>query len=202
MSDYTPDWIHIYSGWWHFIPPGITLIAVLAIALLAVHRRRLFPCMPRWFPVLALSLLIPATLFLLFMALSRNAWSIHAIDHVANGNSQSALRGEVGQMTDLVLPTDCAVDASIVMGWREYRHWYGIRGASQAIRSQVLKLGYAESNRGDDIIGEPFPEPISRWFAETKFQPSVLFRRDAGNVLNWIAIDTTRDLVFVTGADY
>jgi len=141
MSDYTPDLIHIYSGWWHFIPPGISLIAVLAIALLAVLRRRLFPCIPRWFPVLALSVLIPAILFLLFMAWSRNAWSIHAINHVANGTSQSAIRGEVGQMTGLVLPTDCAVDASIIMGWREYRHRYHPCHAQRHLHTCLPRCG-------------------------------------------------------------
>jgi hypothetical protein len=202
MSDYTPDWIHIYSGWWHFAPAAISAIFLFIISLLAKFRRRLFPRIPRWFPVLLLSLLIPTTLLLLVMAWSRDAWSIHAIDYGAKGWSPSAIRGEIRRLTDLALPAESAVDASVNMGWREYQHWFGIRGGSQSIRSQALELGYGESNGSDDLLEDPIPEPISQWLAKTKFQPDVFFRRNSGSVLNWIAVDTKRDLVFITGADY
>lgn len=202
MSDYTPDWIHIYSGWWHFIPPGISVGLALAIALLAVFRRRLFPSIPRSFLALTFSLLIPVTLFLLFMAWSRNAWSIHAHDYIEKGASQSSLHGWIAQRMKLVFPPDSTVEASVRMGWREYTSWFGIRGGSHAIRNQALKLGYAEIKTGRYSIGDPLPQPVSEWVKKTGFQPDMFSSLNTGNAIHGIAIDTTRDLVLVTVTDY
>lgn len=201
MGYYTPDWIHIRSEWDFLVPPLAALVGVILLGILLFVYPRRFP--KEW--ISRLRLFIGAVLItgaLTIICLVRSFWAIRAVDFIKQGGSNAQIVKVIEKSTDFPLPQKTAVSAAVMLGWREYIYWYGMKVDTDELMRSVQKADYTEMSY--DKLGHDLrdPEVITRWAKETGFTPTQVFRKqsETGDRIT-IVLDQARGLALIQAVD-
>lgn len=196
MSDSTPDLVHIYGGWRHFVPAAISSAVVIVLAVLTWRRHKFFPRAP-WLPseLLFMAILAAAPLFLYGFVLS--VFATRAIDYLRENPNLAGLVTEVEKRTGLRLPEDARIEAAVAIGNRRPFRWFAIRGDMDDVPDQLLDMAFQGRETDENRIRSPRPEPVETWIQGTDFQPARQFSKSNENEHHEVYIDPSRGLLLV-----